>query len=138
LTQKTDSYASEAGPFIWVALAWLLCATAYCWISTAGDRAAVFWLVVIWGLAMADLAATAGAIRAVLRVTAVSGENRPAAAIQAFTWGTVKLACLGLIIALMMRSATLPVASLLLGLGTMFGVPVVGGLWWSQRILKHA
>jgi hypothetical protein len=135
---NAESFSTEVRPFLWVAVGWLLGALAFCALRTAGDGTALLWLVAIWALAMADLAAMVAAIRAVFRLNSVSSEKRPAAAIQALTWGSVKLACLGLFIAIFVNSATLPVVSLLLGLGTMICVPVVGGFWWSQRILKHA
>jgi hypothetical protein len=78
-----------------VALAWLALSAAICWLKTAGDATALLWLGVIWCLAITDLGVTALAMRAVFQLNTITGEKRPAAAIQALTWGLVKLACLG-------------------------------------------
>ncbi len=128
---------SEAKPFAWVSLGWLGLALAVCW-ARSPQPAVLGWLGLVWLLAVADLAITAGAIGALLRLTTVSEDNRMAASVQAFTWGAVKLACLGVFVVLLVNGTQIPVSSLLLGLGTMIVVPILGGLWWSQRIFKHA
>ena len=110
--------------------------------SDSNERAgatALRWFLMLAALALFDLFALSRAVRAVSRLAGAGAAqpNREALAIQALVWGSIKIACLGLFgwVLLMggTRPASIPIESLLPGLGTLIAVPLAGGLWWSQR-----
>ncbi|MCM2278012.1 MAG: hypothetical protein NDJ89_08030 [Oligoflexia bacterium] len=118
-------------------LVWCLLAAPFLeWMSSRGLRGFV-WFLVIWGISLADLLATGKLVSYVLSLVSDS-KKQAEDAIQAFAWGALKLACFGLLGAIMVVGKSVPTPSLLLGLATLVVVPLGGGLWWYQRVLRHA
>jgi hypothetical protein len=128
---------SELAPFAFAAIAWAVAAVLLCWYWD-GSVLAFRWMLGLWALCLLDLFAIAKTMAAVIAVSADAAGNRPALLVQASTWGAIKLACLGLLGILLFRGQSIPSHALLLGLGTLVVVPLIGGLWWSQRALRHA
>jgi hypothetical protein len=79
----------------------------------------------------------ANAIQPALKLTA--GESNPqkhaALVVSASVWGVIKLACLGIFGFILFHGHAIPQFSLLWGLGTLVTVPLIGGLWWSRKVL---
>ncbi|MCM2322112.1 MAG: hypothetical protein NDJ90_02510 [Oligoflexia bacterium] len=95
------------------------------------------WLAVIWGISLADLLSTGKLVILVLAIASGSKKNQEGL-LQAFAWGSLKLACFGLLGVLLIIGKNIPTPSILLGLATLFVVPVGGGLWWYRKVLRHA
>ena len=96
------------------------------------------WIFVLWGFSILDLFAIASLFKAVYALSTAEPEKRGAHVINASVWGMIKLACLGLFGFLLLRGHAIPTRELLLGIATMVVVPLVGGFWWSQKVLHHA
>ncbi|HAR41299.1 MAG TPA: hypothetical protein DCS07_01495 [Bdellovibrionales bacterium] len=132
--------------FLGVSLAWLVVGIGICWFfAPAADqlRVALYWMLLFWSVSVIDLLALGKTMAFVMNLVNLTGEKRAAAAIRALSWGTVKLACIGIFIMLLIKASAGSSSSglnlgLLTGLGTMVSVPLVGGLLWSQRVLRHA
>jgi hypothetical protein len=119
-------------PFFGVALVWVAVGIGFC----SGD--ALKWMLIFWMLCLLDLIALTLLVSAFVSLAAGSSEKRGARIIQASTWGAIKLACLGIFAAILLQGFTIPSLGLYMGMGTLMIVPLVGGLWWSQRELQHA
>ncbi len=52
--------------------------------------------------------------------------------IRAFFWASIKLACVGFLILLLARTQTPDWGAAILGLSTLFAVPVLGGVFWAR------
>jgi len=129
--------------FALVSGAWLAIAGILCWqLSPEGrSAAAILWFVGLWLLSVLDIAALGKTLTAVLGLAGgeiQEPEKRAGAAIRAFYWGFVKLACLGFFALALTKAEAAPGIGLLLGLGTLVIVPLAGGVVWSQRILRNA
>jgi hypothetical protein len=129
----------ESTPFLMVAFVWLAVGAALCArFQHPGLSLALGWLAVLWGLCLFDLYALSRAVGALLGLASVEGEKRGALIIQASYWGMIKLACLGILGAILLRGHSIPALGLLMGTGTLVVVPLLGGYWWSQKVLRHA
>jgi hypothetical protein len=148
MTKPTQTNTAEfsvgtgvAGPFTGATLAWLLTAALLClYFNPGGDPLATSlrWMFEIAAFCLVDLLALGMTLRAVIPLVAGVAEKRYLAALQAFYWATVKLACLGILTAVVLKSPHIPVPGLLTGLGTLIFVPLMGGLWWNQKAYRHA
>ncbi|MGK5083611.1 hypothetical protein WDW37_09925 [Bdellovibrionota bacterium FG-1] len=128
-------------PFIWVGLGWLVLGAVVCFVfsSTAQPPIKTFgWMALIWAFCLLDLYALARAVGAVLGLTTMTGKKRGALVIQASYWGVIKLACLGILGLILLRSSTIPTLGMVLGSSTLIVTPLLGGYWWSQKVLRHA
>jgi len=108
------------------------------------------WIFGLWLLSVLDLLAIAKLLVTTIRVLDLSGEKRVAAIIRASYWGIVKLACLVLFVVLFLnagqssgqtigaQTGAIPHEAIFLGMGSLVMIPLLGGLIWSQRILRHA
>jgi len=119
----------EAKPFLYVSIVWLA-------LSALISRGLGIWLVVLWFLSVADLAAMTFAFRAVFGIMNDAPEKRAAYVLNASVWGAIKLACVLLFGIVLFKGQNIPSRELLLGMGTMVAVPLAGGFWWSQRALQ--
>jgi hypothetical protein len=130
----------DARPFLLTALAWPFLGGAICWLATnpAELASALFWMWVFWVLCLCDLVTLTLTAGAVIRYLTITPEKRGAAAVQAFYWGGLKLACAGIFIVIALWVPGIPRWGILTGLGTLVTVPLIGGFWWSQRVLHHA
>lgn len=129
-------------------LGWLLVASIICWVyqqtihtpERAAPLVAVLWLVCFWSISVLDLFSLAKFIQAIFSMLSErsAAEKKAAYVIRALSWGIIKLGCFGLFGLLLLGATTvlkIPVASLVLGLGTLFVVPLLGGALWGQKIL---
>lgn len=88
----------------------------------------------IWLICLADIGVTGKFFSAVFRI--MTADSKPQqeksilSLIQAFSWGTIKLAFVGFLIIVIYQGRRIPSSSLVLGIGTLFVVPVAGGLMW--------
>jgi uncharacterized membrane protein len=127
-------------PFFGIAGVWLLLAfalTAY--FSKEPSFGEFGWVCLLWALSLLDLYVLSRALGAAFELASEPGEKRGALIIQASYWGVIKLLCLGTFGAILsMNGRSIPVISLLMGPGTLVTVPLLGGYWWSQRVLRHA
>ena len=114
--------------FFGAGAAWLVVGTVTSLVVGAG----LPWFLGIWVLSMADLAALGKMVQVVISASQAAPENRKAHVIRAFTWGVVKLACFGLLIAVLVNAKVIPAVALLMGLATLVMVPLVGGFVWSR------
>lgn len=126
----------QARPFLVTAVAWLLiAAVAEAW---AGRSVVILgWFFYLYALALVDLYALARLFQYGIGVMIQSIEKRPALIVRAFTWGAVKLACLGIFGLTLLHGDRIPVSALLMGLGTLVVVPLFGGLLWSRIELNQ-
>jgi uncharacterized protein (DUF697 family) len=120
---------------IWVALGWVACR----YFSESGEmQKNLVWLFGLWALCLADLVALGKTIQGVLAIAAGgpnAGENLAPRVIHTFSWGLIKLVCLGIFALVMIKGKPIPTAGLLAGMATLLVVPLMGGLFWSQRVL---
>ena len=141
--------SATVAAFSAISVGWLAIAALICWQFSAtqdGNVSATWvamkWLFGLWALSILDLVAISKSISAAVSVMGHTGEKRAASIIQASYWGLVKLACLGIFIFVLIRASALAAPGLKLGLvtglGTLVIVPLIGGLFWSQRVLRHA
>lgn len=129
-------------PFLWVGLAWLIIGSVLsCAFRPEGISVslALFWMVDLWALSMLDLLSMAKLSAGLIALRSDSDTGNPGALqIQALFWGVIKLVCLGLFGAVLLRVQAVPTIALFSGFGTLLVVALVGGFWWSQRELSHA
>jgi uncharacterized membrane protein len=116
---------------IWLAAGGLLCGV----LGGGGNRIReieVFGLFT--GICLLDLW-TLGKLFSALFPLVTGGEKLGFNAIQAFYWGTLKLACVGILIILLVKGESIPGGiprvGMLVGLGTLIGVPLLGGIFWN-------
>lgn len=138
---------STLRPFLYAALVWALCvATGAYFLEPTHPVRAVLWALGLWALCIFDLFALAKVVRGALRLAAGQNEAgtadpvelRTALGLNTAFWGLIKLSCLGLFMGVLLKGVEIPTGSLLLGLSTLVVIPLLGGLIWSQRGLKHA
>lgn len=124
--------------FLGASLLWLVLSVAVCLVFSVSPK----WAIQLWAMSVVDLWALAKALSAVFGLVGVisSSQNRQKLVIQAFYWGTVKLACLGLFAVVLIKAKSIPSLSLVIGLGTMVTVPLLGGLIYSvaQRVVTSS
>lgn len=106
--------------------------------ASGGMSAAIRWFFLLFFLSMADLVALFEVLSGVLGLMAGETKNQMLPVIRTSSWGAIKLACIGILGMVLYHGKAAPVAAVLLGLGTLVVVPLIGGLWWYQRNLKHA
>ena len=127
--------------FLLPSLLWLVIGLALNgWLNSADPQLwnSFKWFTGLWVLCLFDLYALSRTLEAALGLMNEESEKRSALTIQAFYWGTIKLACLGIFGTILLKGDSIPATSLLLGLGTLIVVPLMGWYWWSHRILRHA
>ena len=137
----TDS-ASATRSFIRVAavtaILWAAGGVLACRLWSSGTltlRGNTEWFLGMWALSLFNILALAMTVKEVLALivenregSSVSPENRLWRAIRAFSWGTLKLICVGIFIVVLIRAGDVSVMGRLLGAGTLVVVPLVGGL----------
>ncbi|MEK6580160.1 MAG: hypothetical protein AABZ55_13115, partial [Bdellovibrionota bacterium] len=104
----------------------------------ASPFAELKWTAGLWFLCMMDLLAMARTIASLIRWMSASSRDRVSLIVQALYWGTIKLVCLAVFIVILIKSKSIPPASLFLGIATLIVTPLLGGFWWSKRELQHA
>ena len=139
MTQGESLKRKDQVVFLGVSLGWLLLSVALCFFLGPEPRNDQFlWMLVFWGLSNLDLSVLAKFMSVAVRWAGATPEKRPVLAIQAFCWGIFKVVCLGLFIFVLLKGYEIPTYGLLLGVGTLGIVPLVGGILWSQRVLRNA
>jgi len=118
-----------AAGMIWAGVSVVLIA------SRSGTRTeSIAWFAGIWLAALLDLFSIAMALSGAIEL--VAGRQigqKSIAATKLMLWGAIKLVCLALLGFIVWKGRSIPVTGLLLGLATLFIVPVTGGLWWLHR-----
>jgi hypothetical protein len=125
--------------FVAVAVAWALVGALVAgFLGQPGRRGlSVFWFLGIWAASFLDLVVLAKAVLATMDLVSANPGKRGALIIRAFYWGILKLACLGIFAALLIRGQPIPAPSMFFGAGTMVIVPLVGGALWSSKELRE-
>ncbi|MBC7384676.1 MAG: hypothetical protein H7301_00760 [Cryobacterium sp.] len=128
---------SDLRPFLWTGFVWALVNVG---TLVAAGRTSAFafgtWAL-FFSLAVMDLFFLVKTIAAVVVLMSDQGaENRTAYALQAITYGSLKLLCLGAIGVFLSKFSNAPSLGILLGLSALMVVPLGGGFWWSQKQLK--
>ena len=96
----------------------------------------VFFL--FWAIATLDLFLLARAIAWIMLAMGEDPKKLRLASIRAFIWWSLKIACVGILIAALWFNRTRDPVAIFSGLATLFVVPVGGGFWWNKRALHHA
>jgi hypothetical protein len=142
-TMREAAHYRELLPFILTSIAWFTLWTVWCLTAGNTDSLSIFkWFLAIWALCVLDLLALSKVILTAVALMALSSSEadlakRPALTVQTMFWGVMKLACLGVLGAvLVIKSGSVPRLSLMAGLGTLVAVPLFGGFWWSMTSLK--
>src|SRR5262245_57885523 len=92
---KSGLTKKSARPFGWVALIWGFAASVAVGIASDDPVSGLKWMIGLWALCLLDLAALALLVEAVLKLSSdLKPAQKPAWTIQAFFWGTTKLACI--------------------------------------------
>jgi hypothetical protein len=126
-------------PFLKVAALWLISGLAVsAWTRGSALLGASAWLLLLWAVCLTDLYSLSRAVEALMELVSGTSENRGALVIQASYWGMIKLICLGILGLTVFYGRSIPSVSLLMGTGTLVVVPLLGGYWWSQKVLRHA
>ncbi len=142
-SNSKDAYGfRELQPFFWSAGVWLFLGWGIHLYRLWGNAElfeGLAWFSLLGMLGLLDLWAMSQSIRGIfLWMGSESSEKRAAHALQAFYWGLIKLASLGILIAILVQGSTVPTVSLVLGTSTLVVVPLIGGFWWNQKVLRHA
>jgi hypothetical protein len=130
-----------AKPFLIAGLVWLFLAGALSVGFNSPEHGYWWnlrWTLTLCGVCLFDLYALAKAVSATLALASEDKEKRGPLIVQASYWGMVKLVCLGILGAILFRGAPVPTLQLMMGSATLIVVPVVGGYWWSRKVLRHA
>ena len=124
-------------PFAIAAVLWAVVGWAMCRHFSGAEELSknLVWLFGLWALCLLDLLALGKTIQGMLAIAAGVGENLSAYTVHTFSWGLIKLICLGIFALVMIKGNPIPTAGLLVGMGTLVVVPLVGGFLWSQRAL---
>lgn len=131
-----DSKA-DLRPFIYTAILWGLVSIGVILGFSSVPLPALKAWAGFFILSISDLFFLVKTIAATLLLMSDQGaENRSAYAIQALTYGSLKLLCLGAIGFFLWKFSDVPEAGMFFGLGSLIIVPLVGGFWWSQAQLK--
>jgi hypothetical protein len=128
-------------PFLIVGAIWLgVSAGVGAYLTHESQRVTqmLFSLAILWATCLFDLYALARTAGAALDAMSGAREKRRASVLQALYWATIKLACLGILGVVLLRGDAMPAISLYMGSATLFVVPLFGGYWWSQKVLRHA
>lgn len=124
-------------PFVLAAILWAVIGWASCRGFSQADALTrnLVWFFGLWALSLLDLVALGKTVQGLIAIAGGAGENLPAYTIHTFSWGLIKLVCLGIFALVVIKGSPIPTAGLLVGMGTLVVVPLVGGLLWSQRVL---
>ena len=123
---------SAIAAVVWAVIGWAICRH---FSAVTALQQNLIWLFGLWALCLIDLVALGKTIQGVLAIAAGAGENLSAYTIHTFSWGLIKLVCLGIFASeVVIKGSPIPTADLS-GMGTLVVVPLVGGLLWSQRVL---
>ena len=124
-------------PFAIAAVLWMVVGFGVCKYFSAPSllQMNLIWLFGLWALSLVDLFALSKTVHGMLSFASGAAENRPARVIHTFSWGLIKLVCLGGFALVMIKGNPVSVLGLSAGLGTLVMVPLVGGLIWSQKAL---
>jgi hypothetical protein len=96
------------------------------------------WMFYFWGLSLIDLFFLAKLMQVMVYGQRSKSKKNLKMSIEALCWGLIKISCMGLFILALLKGQKTPLYGLLLGLATLGVVPVLGGVLWSQRVLRHA
>lgn len=127
--------------FKWVCIIWLFIGEIACFLigpSFEDKVQAAFFMFGFWALSALDLWVWVKLMETVIHWMNAIQEKRTAYSIQAFCWGIFKIVCLGLFIGVLLKGYQIPTRGLFLGVSTLGVVPLIGGLLWSQRVLRNA
>ncbi len=132
-------------PFFHVAWIWAAASKAVISYQLWGKPGVLKALVVFgafWFLSICSLYSLARVVAMILDLGLVSQEKRTPLLIRASYWGLFKLVCVGILITalnLVSESAS-PYfrVAVSLGISTVCVVPLVGGYFWSRRVVEHA
>ena len=91
------------------------------------------WFFAFFLLSHLNLVAMIGFFRTLLPWMADAKSQDLGSIYHLFFWGTLKLGCLGLLIMILFSRRAIPNISLLLGLSTLWMVPLLGGLFWHRK-----
>lgn len=166
MERLNDPFRNALPYFAGVALVWLVLSLGLCfWVASdpVERNRALAWTLGLSTLAWADLFSLGKtvAIALSLIVDAESGTSNQHAgesrarglfavrAIKASTWGALKLACLLLFGVILYKGSqgssrghlghdAIPTVGLMTGVGTLFVVPLIGGLIWNLKNSKSS
>jgi hypothetical protein len=130
----------DTAPFVQAALGWLVVGCVACGLLSADTSAAassILAMTLFWALCLFSLFALGKALEAIFGLADASSEKKGALIIQASTWGILKLVSLGFVIAILVKARQIPLTGLWLGMASFIVIPVVGGFFWSQKVLKN-
>lgn len=123
-------------PFSVVALAWLILGSfVSVFFSKEPLGTSVGSFLLVFTLCLANLFFLFKATEKFLLILR-STDLRVSYTIQLIFWSALKLAGLGAIVFLLMKSSGLPRSSLISGMAVLFILPVVGGYSWAMRDLR--
>jgi len=141
LMSKQEQILFLVSGIVWLFLGLFIIAMQYLLQPAAmpgGHGREAFWLFIFWVLAFCDLLGIVGVAKSAFTLSAAETEKRTAAVIRTFYWGFFKLICLGAIIATLVFVDVVSKFSVFFGLSTLVAVPLLGGVWWSIKVLKDA
>ncbi|MFZ9596660.1 MAG: hypothetical protein ACO3A2_11365 [Bdellovibrionia bacterium] len=128
-------------PFGGAAVSWLIFSEGLSFFlaQDPSERASVLGLnAVLWALSLLNLLVLGRLASLVFKVIDSPPEFNAAYQVQIGVWGCFKLVCLGLFTIVLLKGSPIPLLSVFLGMSTWIVVPLAGGFFWSQRILKNA
>ena len=125
---------SARGCFVSASMLWLTTSSAVVMTLSGNTKAsAMEWLFGIAAICLMDFLAMAMVVVNLLRL-ASGAPDRIISVIRTSYWGTIKLACVLIFGAVLIRgrssAAGVPACGLLLGVSTLVAVPLIGGLLW--------
>ena len=135
---KIGDQTIDLRPFLVAAVVWAGISVFGIQFVFKGDAAALQTWAIFYSLSLTDLFFLVKTIAATLLLMSDQGaEKRSAYAIQAIVFGGLKLLCLGMIIIFLWKFPDKSSTGVLIGLSGLIVVPLAGGFWWSQRLLKE-
>lgn len=91
----------------------------------------------LWLVAVADLFVLRRLFLSITERLAASDHQKPRLTRQIWLWGHFKVICMGLFVLILLEGQKFTLLGHLLGIGTLWAVPLVGGFLWNWRELKR-
>ena len=92
---------------------------------------------ILWLLAVVDLFVLRRLFLSLTERLAAPDQEKSRLARQIWLWGHFKVICMGLFVLVLLKGQKITLLGHLLGIGTLWAVPLVGGFLWNWRELKR-
>ncbi len=129
----------QIGTFGFAALAWLALGVGLIQLfeHPSQTRTSQVECGILWFLSILDLFVLTFFISQVLQQGSASKAQKEDFSFRIWFWGLFKVVCMGLFIIDLLKGQKITLLGLLMGIGTLWAVPLIGGFLWSWTELKR-